>query len=66
MTKQVNVILPENLARRIKSDAAALGVTLNDYGKIAFELFLQKPIANRRTNLDGAKRKIVGRRVSVK
>ena len=64
MTKQVNVELPENLARRIKADAASLGVTLNDYGKTAFELFLQKPVANRRVNLDGAKKKTVGRKVS--
>lgn len=64
MTKQVNVIVPESLARRIKSDAALIGVTLNDYGRIAFEQFLSKGIANRRVNLDGAKRKTVGRKIS--
>lgn len=63
-TKQLNVELPEVFARRIKADAAAMGVTLNDYSRIAFELFLSKPVANRRVNLENEKRKTVGRKIN--
>jgi len=63
MTKQINVTLPETLARRIKSDAANLGIPLHEYGRLAFENFISKPVASRRVIADGATRKTVGRRI---
>lgn len=66
MTKQVNIELPEEFAREIKADAALFGVTLNDYGRVALELFKAKNKLARASNLEGAKRKIVGRPVAPK
>lgn len=64
-TKQVNAELPEPLSRRIKSDAAALGVTLNAYAAQAFEHFLALSIAQRRVHLSEKKqRKILGRKLA--
>ena len=65
MKKQFNIELPEQFARRIKADAALLGVPLNEYGRIAFQQFISKSAACRRANLDGAKRKTVGRKSEV-
>lgn len=64
-TKQVNVELPEPLSRRIKADAALLGISLSEYSRVALELFLAKPVANRRVNCSDAKRKISGRNCKV-
>jgi predicted HicB family RNase H-like nuclease len=64
-TKQVNAELPEPLSRRIKSDAAALGVTLNAYAAQAFERFLSMSVAQRRIYLSEAKqKKILGRKLA--
>lgn len=65
-TRQVNAELPEPLSRRIKADAAALGVTLNAYAAQAFERFLAMSIAQRRVYL-GEKRqkKILGRKLAI-
>lgn len=63
-TKQVNTELPEPLTRRVKSDAAALGVTLNAYVAQAFEHFLAMSVAQRRIYLSERKqRKILGRKL---
>jgi hypothetical protein len=65
-TKQVNAELPEPLSRRVKSDAAALGVTLNAYAAQAFERFLAMSVAQRRIYLGERKqRKITGRKLIV-
>jgi len=63
-TKQVNIEIPETLARAIKSDAAALGITLNEYGRTAFEAFISKKAAARKVLFEGAKRKILGRKLA--
>lgn len=63
MTKQINFEIPEPLARKVKANAAIEGVSMNDWGRIAFEQFLGKPAAARRVNLEGAKKKIVGRKI---
>ena len=63
MLKQVNVALEEGLARRIKADAASLGIPLNEYGRLAFEQFISKSVASRRVNAGDAKRKTVGRKL---
>ena len=65
MFKQLNVALPENLARKIKADAAALGIPLNEYGRMAFEQFIGKSVASRRVDAETAKHKTVGRKVKM-
>ena len=64
LTKQLNVELPEAEARRIKKDAVELGVTLNEYALRAFQAFLAKNKAQRGCHF--AKRKIMGRKISLK
>lgn len=64
LTKQLNVELPESEARRIKMDAVALGVTLNEYALRAFQAFLSKNKAQRGCHF--SKRKIMGRKISLK
>lgn len=62
--KQLCVELPEAEARRIKKDAVELGVTLNEYALRAFQAFLAKNKAQRGCHF--AKRKIMGRKISLK
>ena len=63
MTKQFNVELPEKLTKRTKLDAVSIGVALNEYASAALENFLSKPIAARRSLLEKAKRKTLGRKI---
>lgn len=64
--KQVNVELPETLARRVKADAAALGVLMSAWSQQAFEHFLAMPVASRRVSLGArGQRKIMGRKLAL-
>ena len=65
ITKQVNVELPETDAKRIRIDAIEMGVTLNEYATRAFRAFLSKNAGQRRVHFDGAKRKVIGRKLKV-
>jgi hypothetical protein len=56
MTKQFNVELPAAQAKKIKLDAVASDVTLNEYSRIAFIWFLDLPDGKRRAILDSEKR----------
>lgn len=65
MVKQLNVEIPETLVKRIKLDAVDLGVSLNEYGRQAFERFLSMKKLQRRVYFaDQRQRKIYGRRIS--
>ena len=65
VTKQLNVVLPENEVRRIKKDAVEMGVTLNQYALQALTQFLSRnSIAQRRGQFAG-KRKSTGRKVAL-
>jgi hypothetical protein len=58
---QLNVELAEADAKRVRKDAVEHGVTLGEYATKAFQLFLAKPIASRRTYFTA--KKILGRKI---
>lgn len=63
-TNQLNVRLPEDLAKRVKIDAIEIGVPLAEYAAGAFGAFLAKNIGQRRCHFDGVRRKVMGRKIS--
>lgn len=62
--KQINVGIPEELARRVKMDAVRLEVPLNVYTSRALAKFIERPIEHRRASVAGSRR-IAGRRPAI-
>ena len=62
-TVQINVELPEAFARRMKMDAALLGVTQISYTVAALRLLRSLPIGRRRVLFARQPRKVTGRPV---
>ena len=65
MTEQFNFEIPAGLARAARMDIADLGVTKNDYGRMALESFLSMGKRTRHQYFNGSKKKTVGRKVKV-
>ena len=63
-SKQVNVEIDADLIKRVKIDALSHDVSLADFFATAIREFLNQPISQRRTTLERAPRKRMGRKLT--